>query len=887
MAAFNPLSMLAERTCAPIYSAIDTGNAPLAIKHADRILAAQPTLSLASALKTIALIRTGKKTEASKICDELLKRDLTKGGDDAALHPLTWSLSRLGRGSDEVVLLEKASKAQPSNEDLARQAVTAMIKHKQYQKAQQTSFKMHKSFDGRRNERKLRWQYFWWSIQSYILLSRQTGEPAAALALPLCERMIANQAKTQQPLDEDAEEELALQLSVLNKLGKKADAFALLSAADSPGGKLCQRSLSLEFLRRELAEELGEWNFVKDEAQAKLEGGSRNWAHVLAFIQASTRIGGDSIERASDFIDSLASSATGKQDRSARLAQLEVLRASQGAPASAGVETSERASDLIARYFETFGSKPCCHEDVLPYLMLVSSDHRAQLSSKLESKRKALPVKEEKELRWNINISKLQRSIWPREQITLERELGLAADRLKEYLQGLEIGKDLPDTEMQPADDLALLACQSLVSACHLAPRSRIGILHRAVTLLEFACGKSKKGYQLRMLLIRCYLMLGCYDRASIHYNLIGIKVIQNDTLSHLISDRVSTFGVSAAPATPNSKTSETGFKLLVNKAIVAAEEIYDENSRSTPEMVVKCLEHGTFSRVEEFVDFGEMVERSIQRQVLRLESARSKRLSLASTKVPAADRQRLTEEIASLTAAVKLDLDRGCHDQRDFSILPNFQPLETSSIIEQTSLGPIAKTGWLKCMHHLHSPTTFNAATDNAPTEADRAELSEVEGEMYDLVTAHRQDKVDELAVDHFFSERRQRIATLLDPDNADGTRPFDVLALLSTTLETYSLVVVLPSSSTGPASKAEAARSHLVAISNIVDDHIKATTTATTVDGHAQGRGREDVFDSAFASSLDDGDKVRSLIQATRDNTSKSLVKILAAYRDALGHV
>ncbi|SPO37557.1 related to MDM20  len=827
MAAFNPLSMLAERTCAPIYSAIDTGNAPLAIKHADRILAAQPTLSLASALKTIALIRTGKKTEASKICDELLKRDLTKGGDDAALHPLTWSLSRLGRGSDEVVLLEKASKAQPSNEDLARQAVTAMIKHKQYQKAQQTSFKMHKSFDGRRNERKLRWQYFWWSIQSYILLSRQTGEPAAALALPLCERMIANQAKTQQPLDEDAEEELALQLSVLNKLGKKADAFALLSAADSPGGKLCQRSLSLEFLRRELAEELGEWNFVKDEAQAKLEGGSRNWAHVLAFIQASTRIGGDS------------------------------------------VETSERASDLIARYFETFGSKPCCHEDVLPYLMLVSSDHRAQLSSKLESKRKALPVKEEKELRWNINISKLQRSIWPREQITLERELGLAADRLKEYLQGLEIGKDLPDTEMQPADDLALLACQSLVSACHLAPRSRIGILHRAVTLLEFACGKSKKGYQLRMLLIRCYLMLGCYDRASIHYNLIGIKVIQNDTLSHLISDRVSTFGVSAAPATPNSKTSETGFKLLVNKAIVAAEEIYDENSRSTPEMVVKCLEHGTFSRVEEFVDFGEMVERSIQRQVLRLESARSKRLSLASTKVPAADRQRLTEEIASLTAAVKLDLDRGCHDQRDFSILPNFQPLETSSIIEQTSLGPIAKTGWLKCMHHLHSPTTFNAATDNAPTEADRAELSEVEGEMYDLVTAHRQDKVDELAVDHFFSGTFRPSLPASDP------------------FQTYSLVVVLPSSSTGPASKAEAARSHLVAISNIVDDHIKATTTATTVDGHAQGRGREDVFDSAFASSLDDGDKVRSLIQATRDNTSKSLVKILAAYRDALGHV
>ncbi|KAN0064894.1 mitochondrial distribution and morphology [Thecaphora frezii] len=864
MAAFNPMAMLAERACAPIYNAIDTGNSALAIKHADKVLASQPNMSLASALKTIALIRTGKKAEASKICDELVKRDLTRSGDEAAIHPLTWSLSRLGRGSDEVALLEKACKAQPTNEDLARQAVFAMIKHKHYQKAQQTSLKMHKSFDSARKDRKLRWQYFWWSIQSYILLSRHKSEPGAALALPLCERMIDNHEKTQ-PLDENAEEELSLRLMVLLKQGKKADAFKLLSNPGSPGDKICQQSLSLEFQRRELAEELNEWPFVRDEARVKLEAGSRNWAHMVAFIRASAKNGASAMEQAKEFVDSLASSQTGSKDRSTRLAQLELERADPAA--SSAVESSARTSHLIASYFETFGTKPCCYEDLLPYLALLSSAEREELGSKLDGLRKQLPVKDEKDLRWNINIAKLQRSMLPKDQITLQNELETAAERLREYLQGLEIGKSLPDTEMQPADDLALLGSQSLVSAYSLSPEHSIGLLQQVVAVLEFACGKSKKGYQLRMLLIRCYLILGCFDRASIHYNLVGIKAIQNDTLSHLISDRASSFTACASPSAAEAKSAKSGPRPLVSKAIAAAEEIYSENQRSTPEMVVKCFEHGTFSRVEEFVDFGEAIDRSIQRQLLRVESARTKRLGLASSAVSESDRQRLNQEIAALMEAVKRDLTLACHDQRDFAILPNFQPLDTPSIMEQTALGPRTRSGYLKCMHQL-----IDATVTIEMSEDDHAELTGSEREMLDLVSRHRSGG-DALLVDRFFEEQKTRVSALVASLQYGQARPFDLLHTISTTLETYALVFT---SGSAKSSTRDFAKAQLAQMASVIDD------AARTLPPDTPTAAQHDALASGFATL--GKDRVVAMYSAAVGNTVKSFEKALDAARDAL---
>ncbi len=67
---------------------------------------------------------------------------------------------------------------------------------------------------------------------------------------------------------------------------------------------------------------------------------------------------------------------------------------------------------------------------------------------------------------------------------------------------------------MQPADDLALLGAQALLSAYYLSRHSKLSYLYQIISFSNFALLKSKKAYQLRMLLIRTYLLAGAFDRA-------------------------------------------------------------------------------------------------------------------------------------------------------------------------------------------------------------------------------------------------------------------------------------------------------------------------------------------------------------------------------------
>ena len=78
---------------------------------------------------------------------------------------------------------------------------------------------------------------------------------------------------------------------------------------------------------------------------------------------------------------------------------------------------------------------------------------------------------------------------------------------LKYYLEALPLGAHLPSTELQPADDLALLAGNALVNLWTLTKRD--AHLLNAVYLLEFGLTKSKQSFLMRLILIRIYRILG------------------------------------------------------------------------------------------------------------------------------------------------------------------------------------------------------------------------------------------------------------------------------------------------------------------------------------------------------------------------------------------
>ena len=210
-------------------------------------------------------------------------------------------------------------------------------------------------------------------------------------------------------------------------------------------------------------------------------------------------------------------------------------------------------------YFQHFGGKPCCYEDLRPYADVEGLD-TAKWTATLEAQdmtfvslscsgysivltngylKPSVP-----ELWRYINAQKLLRYGLSASHLTPEAEIQRSVRYLDAYLDGLTLGKDLPSYELQPADDLAIMAAQAMVNAWKLSGDD--APLYNAAALLEYAVKHSKMSYQIHLHLIQIYRLLGAPSLAVEHYRGIKVKQVQNDTLSHFLLSRASTFSLSS-----------------------------------------------------------------------------------------------------------------------------------------------------------------------------------------------------------------------------------------------------------------------------------------------------------------------------------------------------
>lgn len=119
-----------------------------------------------------------------------------------------------------------------------------------------------------------------------------------------------------------------------------------------------------------------------------------------------------------------------------------------------------------------------------------------------------------------INVRKLERYTLMNSEITVESESARGLRCLKEYLNGLALGGDLPATELQPADDLALLVADALVMVWTL-DRSEEA-LYQAATVLEYGLIKSRTSFQMHIMLVRIYRILG----VCIWFVIVGLLIL-------------------------------------------------------------------------------------------------------------------------------------------------------------------------------------------------------------------------------------------------------------------------------------------------------------------------------------------------------------------------
>lgn len=231
------------------------------------------------------------------------------------------------------------------------------------------------------------------------------------------------------------------------------------------------------------------------------------------------------------------------------------------------------------------------------------------------------------ELRRQINVYKLQRCSLQESQLTVELEVARADELVHEYIEALALGKRLPKTELQPADDLAILAGQVFVSLYQLTKDE--AYLHHAIVVLEFASKKSPQSYQIHLSLVRIYRLLGKFSvfisvafllefcllcpgapqPALEHYRLLNAKQIQTDTLSHYILSRSSMFSLAPmGDITYIAESLEQHQIYLTNTQEVKSGHLPrpspPANVRQTAEYVVKAFGGEKYSQVPTAINY-------------------------------------------------------------------------------------------------------------------------------------------------------------------------------------------------------------------------------------------------------------------------------------------
>ncbi|KAI0006129.1 actin cytoskeleton organization protein [Russula compacta] len=680
-------SITLERQIRPIYDALDSGSHKSALVACNKLLKKHPKNDHLKALKALALTRAQKFEEAIVLCEEVLA---TKPTDDGTINALMHALRHLGRFADLVKLFEDAFKQQPDNDEFGRQAFFANVRAGNWKAAQLLANRLNKQFH---NDR-----YVFWGITCTLL---QANDPMTAtemrdILLKLAHRLIVASWKQV----EVHPDRLFLHTTILQQLGLYKDARELLETES--GRFLCARNLSCDYLRREIMK-VGGWQKEEgDIAEQRItEKRDRNWLEFVSVLDATFLPSTDHQSPQLDLVQRVAktrdlftkvSEDDGSRDRTAWLGlmELEKLCVRHDVPSE-----PSRLLNLLKHYFEIFGDKAACHEDLRPYTDLnseVLTDWITFLRGTNHTPSSGIA------LRRSINSHKLLRYGLSAVQLTVDQEGARAADLVREYFEALPLGKDLPKLELQPADDLAILAAQVYVNM--FALDNAVAHIHNAVVILEYASRKSPQSYQIHLELVRIYRLLGAPQLALDHYRLLNVKQVQNDTISYLILSRATNFSLAA-----------TGDLTYASECLESS-HIYFSNSQETSEFIVKAFSMEKYSQIPELVIFEERLDNSLQRDLVKIEHVRL-RIS----------HEQISSELVDMELIeLKFIFDRLHHDNRDLEVLPNYQPQGLPSFLSQTTLfGKEPAAGWLSIFLKIYIKILSGASDLDLSVEDDK----------------------------------------------------------------------------------------------------------------------------------------------------------------------
>ncbi|VDI03098.1 N-terminal acetyltransferase B complex non-catalytic subunit [Mytilus galloprovincialis] len=585
-----------ERRLRPIYDCLDNGNNKKAVQEADKVLKKQKDLQCAKILKALALLRLGRHDDSSNLLDEVHAQHPV---DEATLQAMCICYRETYKLEAIVDMYENAHKLKPDNEEILSALFMAYVRMGNYKKQQQTAMSLHR-LQPQKNP------YYFWAIMSIVMQSHTDKRLGAIMFLPLADRM------TKKYVEEgkiNAEAEVQLYLIILELMEKYEETLNLLKGP--LGEKLTSELLYQETREAELYTKLERWPEANAAYKKLLKEYPDHWINWQNYISSCIKLestdwtpleNDDSYsevhytsEMALTFIQEILTwQADNRLLRGPYLARLELIKVLRQTGSSKPLSVSPLP--LMIEYYELFGDKFCCVEDLTIYTDLLSEQEGQQLIDTLSETLDMCKTSDitfasnVKQMQRHVTICKLKRNLGIFHRQPIEHRLVLTKEFLSRHLHGLDFGKDLLATDVQFSDSYLLLAVHLLVDIWEETEDTKY--LWQGIVQLEKGMKKSISNFQIKVLLMRLYCIMGVYGPCHTLYESLEVKHIMNDTLGHTIFNHIGRLGhFMAACATYGSML-----------------KFFAVNHKETAEYLIASYKYGSFNKIYDIHKIDETV---------------------------------------------------------------------------------------------------------------------------------------------------------------------------------------------------------------------------------------------------------------------------------------
>ncbi|XP_021357895.1 N-alpha-acetyltransferase 25, NatB auxiliary subunit-like [Mizuhopecten yessoensis] len=675
-----------ERRLRPIYDCLDNGNNKKAIQEADKVLKKQKDLQCARVLKALALLRLGRHDESAILLKDIHAQNPT---DEATLQAMSICYREVYKLDLIADLYENAHKNRPDNEDILSSLFMAYVRLGDYKKQQQTAMTLHR-LQPQKNP------YYFWAVMSIVMQGHQDEKLAKGMFLPLAERM------TKKYIEEEkitAEAEVQIYLIILELLEKWEDA---LKVVEGPlGDKLTSEFNFRENKTADLYTKLERWPQVNREYKKLLKENPDHWSNwqdyigaCLRLVEASWTPDKDSEEdidytenMVATFVQETIKQCEGKRpQRGPYLAQLELIRQMKDKNSwKPNLSESEQLGDpmqLLLRYYDLFGDKPCCFEDMKSFTKLLTEDKETKLISMI-TESVDLPKPEEslgyassvKQMQRHITLLELMRYMGYYDKLSTDDRLVLIKEYIQRYHNGLDFGKNLLSTDLQYSDNYLLIAVLLLLDIWRETKKDYL--VWQAIVQLEKGINNSRSNFHMKLILMRLYCIMGAYGPCHTVYESMEVKHVMNDTLGHTIANHVGRLGHFVAAC------AMYGTML----------RFFAVNHKETAEYLIASYKYGSFSKIHEFVKFRERLQKSLQYSSAMTESML---LDLVLETSSHMSTEQMVTYMEIDPEKEKDGYDELC-DNRDFSVVESWEPHSRCKLEEAKLHSRKEEVLWLK----------------------------------------------------------------------------------------------------------------------------------------------------------------------------------------------